>query len=186
MVELFNGLRNRLSETFQSRIWKLPKVSFTSRLPRSVWIFPFALLLAVWANQGSREEGRIDWLRTNPPGTDVWRVLLERKGFGAIEDPSWREKAYAEMPEARKGHDSAFLSEDRTTFAIRTDGDWLFYGLGRRGAGGQTVKRSLWEPLGIGWDAVARFSTSEIPQFLDPHKKEDKNTAGNDPRRLDY
>lgn len=142
-------------------------------------------MLGVWANRGSREEGRIAWLRENPPAPEVWRPLLAARGFGPIEDPAWREKAFAEMPDVGRDRTAALISEDRATFALRTEGDWLYFGLARTdGNGGQTVKRELWERLGLGWAGVARFEALELPTFKT--KPKSRALGWRDSRSLDY
>jgi hypothetical protein len=143
-------------------------------------------MLGVWANRGSREEGRIAWLSANPPPLATWKSILERRGFGPIDDTGWREKAFAEMPDIGRTKDSALISEDRTTFALRTEGDWLYFGLARNGGGGQTVKRALWEKLGMGWEAVSAFDTLALPEFKKPMDKPKEPTEWRDSRSLDY
>lgn len=143
-------------------------------------------MLGVWANRGSREEGRLAWLHENPPRLETWRTVLLRRGFTPIDDSAWREKAFAEMPDAGRSRDSALISENHTTFALRTEGDWLYFGLGTKGTGGQTVKRELWERLGLGWEAVARFDGLELPVFQKNAEKRRPNSEWHDRRSLNY
>jgi hypothetical protein len=143
-------------------------------------------MLGIWANRGSREDGRTSWLRENPPVLEAWRAILVQRGFGPIDDPAWREKAFGEMPDVGRTRDSALISEDRTTFALRTEGDWLYFGLARNGGGGQTVKRELWEPLGIGWEAVAHLDALELPVFKRIDEKPRIREEWRDARSLDY
>jgi len=182
----FHGLRDRISKALESRIPRVPKGARPSRIPRGAWIVPVALILAFWANGGSREEGRLAWLKANPPAIETWRSILSRRDFGPIEDPEWREKAFVEMPDLGRARDSALLSEDRTTLALRIEGDWLFFGLARNGQGGPTVKRELWEPLGIGWEAVARFDRAELPHFRKTAENPKNRGDWRDARSLDY
>lgn len=185
MDRVFHDWRARISQAFESRLPRLSRGARSSRFPREAWLLPVALILGLYANRGSREEGRLSWLRGNPPTVETWRALLNRRGFGAIEDPGWREKAFAEMPDVGRERAAALISEDRATFALRVESDWLYFGLGRSGgAGGATVKRELWEPLGIGWEAVARFDRLDLPTFrgVSPPKK----TEWRDDRSLDY
>jgi hypothetical protein len=111
---------------------------------------------------------------------------LARKGFKPIEDPEWREKAFGEMPDVSRSGGSALISEDHTTFALRLDGDWRYYGLGVRTTGGQIVKRALWERLGFGWEAFSHFESLEFPQFEASNEKNRKMTDWSDNRRLNY
>jgi hypothetical protein len=161
----FHELRDRFFKTLESRIPGLSKNPGKPRIPRGAWIFPIALMLGVWANRGSREEGRLDWLRNNPPAIETWKSVLRHRGFGLIDDPAWREKAFAEMPDIGREGGATLISEDHTTFALRTEGDWLYFGLARNGKGGQTIRRELWERLGLGWEAIARFDGLEFPVF---------------------
>jgi hypothetical protein len=126
------------------------------------------------------------WLETHPPGIETWKSILFRRGFGPIDDSSWREKAFAEMPDVGRDRNAALLSEDRTTFALRTEGDWIFYGLARNGGGGQNVKRALWEKLGSGWEAVDRFERTALPVFRRPEDHPRISAEWRDPRSLDY
>lgn len=179
-----HAFRDRLFKAVESRIPRLPKYAGKSRIPRWAWLFPAALILGIWAARGSREEGRLGWLHENPPRVETWRAVLARRGFGPVDDPAWREKAFVEMPDIGRSRDAAVLSEDRTTFALRTEGDWLYFGLARNGGGGQTVKRELWERLGVGWEAVAHFDALDFPDFKAPEKAE--KTEWRDVRSLDY
>ena len=182
----FHDVSDRILETFKSGISRLSKRARKSRLPRGVWIFPLALTLGVWANRNSRDEGRMEWLQANPPALETWRAVLLRRGFGPIDDPAWREKAFAEMPDIGRNRDSALISEDHTTFALRTEGDWVYFGLARNGGGGQTVKRELWERLGVGWEAVAHLDALTLPDFKMASDKPRISKEWRDSRSLDY
>lgn len=181
-----HGFGDRILKGLQSRIPRLPVRATKTRIPRGAWILPVALILGMWANRGSREEGRLTWLHENPPRLETWRAELFRRGFGPIDDPAWREKAFAEMPDAGRVRDSALISEDHKTVALRTEGDWLYFGLGMRGNGGQTVKRELWEPLGLGWEAVARFGGLDLPVFQRAAEKARQKQEWRDTRSLNY
>lgn len=124
-------------------------------------------------------------MRANPPSIESWRGIVGRRGFAPIDDPAWREKAFVEMPDLGRARDSVLVSEDRATLALRTEGDWLYFGLGRS-AGGQTVKRALWERLGIGWEAVARFDRLDLPEFRASGEKPGIKRKWRDVRSLDY
>jgi hypothetical protein len=102
----------------------------------------------------------------NPPGDGTWSVILAHRGFRAVEDPEWKEKAYLEMPEASRRKDSALISEDHRTVALRLAGEWRYFQLGgttTRQAAGAVVKRELWEPLGLGWEAVSNLDGIDLP-----------------------
>ncbi len=185
MDRIFHDWRARISQAFESRLPRLPRGTRTARLPREAWLLPLALILGIYANRGSREEGRLAWLKGNPPTLETWRAVLGRRGFGPIEDAGWREKAFVEMPDVGREPAVALISEDRATFALRAESDWLFFGLGRKGgSGGATVKRELWERLGLGWEAVARFDRLELPAFYG--LKTPKKAEWRDDRSLDY
>ena len=79
-----------------------------------------------------------------------------------------------------------FISEDRTIFALRTDGDWLYFGHHRKGNGGQIVKRALWEGIGLGWEAIARFEALELPNLQVSDGNPLKKTVWSDDRSLNY
>lgn len=181
-----HGLRDRILQARESRIPLLSKWTYPSRLPRGAWIFPLALMLGIWANRGSREEGRLAWLHANPPALETWRAHLLRRGFAPIDDPDWREKAFAEMPDVGRARDSALISVDRATFALRTEGDWSYFKLGGGKAGGAIVRRELWERLGLGWEAVARFDALDLPLFRKPAEKPGNWGEWRDARSLSY
>src|SRR4051812_15728856 len=92
----------RFLQALTTRFPSLPKNAPKLRIPIWGWALPLAFLLAAWAHHGSQEEGRLSWLTQNFPSLSAWQDVLHRRGFSAIEDPAWREKAYAEMPEASR------------------------------------------------------------------------------------
>lgn len=185
MDRILHDWRARISQALESRLPRLSRGARPARFPREAWLLPLALILGIYANHGSREEGRLAWLKGNPPTLDTWRTVLARRGFGPIEDAGWREKAFAEMPDVGREPAVALVSEDRTIFALRVESDWLYFGLGRSGGtGGATVKRALWERLGLGWEAVARFDRLELPAFRSPNRP--KKAEWRDERSLDY
>jgi hypothetical protein len=183
---ILHDFSSRVRTALESRISELSTRTRTSRIPRGAWIAPIALLLAIWANQGSREEGRLDWLVSNPPTREVWQNLFARRGFEEIEDSAWREKAFLEMPEAGRKKEFLLVSEDRSTLALRTDGDWIYYSRLRAGRGGQTIKRALWEPLGLSWEAIVGFEALSLPEYRVSAEKTGYSTEWSDPRSLNY
>lgn len=187
MDHTFHDFRDRLFQGLKRAIPSLPRGNPQSRLPRWAWILPLSLILAFWANQNSREEGKMNWLKVNPPSLTTWQMHLVHRGFSSLEDPAWREKAFAEMPDVGRKTGVALVSENRYTVAIRTDGDWLYFGLGRiaGSAGGQPVPRELWEPLGNGWEAVAHFDALELPSLSSVISKRG-NAEWSDSRSLSY
>jgi len=185
----FHRLRDRLLKTLRTRVPGLPKPTSKLRIPSWAWIVPLGLLLSVWAHQGSQEEGRLGWLTAHPPSAESWKETLVRRGFAPVEDPSWREKAYAEMPEVSRAKSSAFISEDRHTVALREAGDWIYFEL--KGAPGkeipgQVVARELWEGLGVGWEAVAAFEKIELPLVRTAGPPGRQAKSWKDSRNLDY
>lgn len=189
MDSTLHRLRDRLLETLRTRIPSLSESTSKLRIPNWAWIVPLGLLLSVWAHHGSQEEGRLGWLITHPPSAESWKEILLRRGFAPIEDPAWREKAYAEMPEASRTKSSAFISEDRHTVALRESGDWIYFelkGTPGKGIPGQVVARELWEGLGVGWEAIAAFEKTELPLVRTAKEKVRQAEAWRDSRRLDY
>lgn len=185
----FNVWRTRLREGFAAGLPGLSKRLKETRIPRGFWILPGALILAIWAHRGSLEEGRLDWLRTNPPSVEAWNSLLTTRKFVAVEEPGWREKANGEMPEASRAKASVWVSEDRYTLAIRLDGEWEYFALGgaKNGSGGgEVVRRDLWEPLGIGWEGVAAFTRLELPLIRIHASQAPESREWRDPRGLHY
>lgn len=182
-------LRDRLLETLRTRIPRLPKPTSKLRIPSWAWIVPLGLLLSVWAHKGSQEEGRLGWLTAHPPSAESWKEILVRRGFAPVEDPAWREKAYAEMPEVSRTKSSAFVSEDRHTVALREAGDWIYFelkGAPGKGIPGQVVARELWEGLGVGWESVAAFEKIELPLVRTAGEKVKHKEAWRDSRSLNY
>jgi hypothetical protein len=107
----------------------------------------------------------------NPPSDGAWSAILAHRGFRAVEDPEWKEMAYLEMPEASRKKDSALISEDHRTVALRFPGEWRYFQLGGtsiRKAAGAVVKRELWESLGLGWEAVSNFDGIDLPLVRTP------------------
>jgi hypothetical protein len=146
-------------------------------------------MLAVWAHRSSGEEGRIAWLRANGPSEAAWESFFVSKGFRRIEDPGWKEKAYAQMPEASRKKDSALLSEDRRTAALRLPTEWVFYQLGGIAGGrppGTVVARELWEGLGIGWEAIAALDRTELPLVRTESGPKSGKAEWSDPRSIRY
>ncbi len=183
------NVRDRILETLRTRIPSLPKRLKKLRLPRWALLVPAALILAAWAHSGSRSEGKMSWLAANPPSASAWRDLVLRRGFAPLEDPAWREKAYAEMPENSRAKASAYLSEDHHTLAIREAGDWLYYelknapGIARPGA---VVSRELWENLGVGWEAYSAFEAAALPILRTAENPVKKAGPWRDPRSIEY
>ncbi len=165
MGHTLHGFFDRLSKSFKHAVPRLPGGGAKARLPRWIWILPISVVLGIWANQGSRAEGRMEWLKKNPPAYETWQLLIQRRGFLLLDDPAWREQAFGEMPDTGRAQGAALISEDRLTVAIRTDGDWQYNGLGRSKNAGQPVARELWVQMGIGWEAVAHFERLELPAF---------------------
>jgi hypothetical protein len=115
--------------------------------------------------------------------------VLRARGFEAIEDPEWKEKAYAEMPEASRRNENALVSENHRTIALRANGEWHFFQLGGRDGGkaaGAPVKRELWESLGIGWEAVSMFESLELPVTRTEKSERAVPLEWRDPRMLEY
>ena len=182
-------MRSRGIETLRSRIPLVQKLTWKIRFPRWVWLLTAALILSVWAHRGSQEEGRMEWLSTHAPSPETWKDLLTRRGFYPVEDPVWREKAYAEMPESSRLRASALISEDRHTVALRIAGDWIYYelkGFAGKPVPGQIVNRELWEKLGLGWEAVAAFESIELPLVRIPEGPKAAPQKWKDPRELAY
>jgi hypothetical protein len=165
MDHVLQGFRDRISKNLKFAVSRLSRGTSTSRLPRWAWILPVSIILAIWANQNSREEGKMDWLKKNAPTLQTWQILLKDRSFNLLDDPAWREKAFAEMPDTGRKLGVALISENRYTIAIRTEGDWLYFARGRTpgSTGGQTVARELWENMGTGWEAVSFFERLELP-----------------------
>lgn len=190
MDQSLHELRDRIFKTLESRIPYLSKRAEKTRIPSWIWPLTIAIGLAVWADHGSREEGRMAWLQANPPRLEAWQAILFEHGFGPIQDPAWREKEFIEMPDLARRKASAMISEDHTVFALRTESDWLYFGLARMdGSGGKSIPRALWEPLGTGWEAFGRFDSLSFPDFSSkPNKSTPKRNLEEDadPRRLDY
>ncbi len=185
---LTHRARNWFRQTFPARILRLPKASSLSRVPHGLWMAPSALMLAIWAHQGSQEEGRIQWLRDSPPTLETWHTMVKDRGFVPVEDPAWREKAILEMPENSRRRGSGWISEDRYTIAVRADGDWLYFALGgpKDGSGGSLVPRELWEDMGLGWEALAKFTQIELPRIRTQASRVPERRAWRDPRSIVY
>lgn len=182
-------LRHQLTETFKSGVPVVPEEIKKLRIPFWGWAAPLVFLLALWAHRGSQSEGRIEWLQSHSPSPATWQSILSQKGYGPVEDPDWKEKAYAEMPEASRLKTSAYISENRSMIAVRVVGDWVYFRFGSSGkatVGGQVVNRELWEPLGIGWEAVAKIDELDLPQLAISAKAEIGSSEWRDPRRLDF
>lgn len=182
-------IQHRTLEAFQSRVPGLSAKIAKLRFPFWGWATPLIFLLAFLAHQGSQQEGRIEWLVNHPPTAESWQVFLARKGYGPVEDPDWKEKAYAEMPEASRLKTSAYLSENRSVIAVRTTGEWVYFrfvGNGNKAGGGQIVNRELWEPLGLGWEAVATIDQLELPKLEIAKKSEKRPSEWEDARRLSF
>lgn len=131
----------------------------------------------------------MDWLRENPPSIESWQTLLTHRGYVAVEDPGWREKAHGEMPDAGRNRGSAWISEDRHTVAIRSEGEWLYFALGGAkdgSGGGAVVSRELWEELGIGWEAVTHYMRLELPLIRTRATRRPESREWRDPRGLHY
>lgn len=189
MDHTFHHLRDRLLQALRTRIPCLSKPAPKLRIPSWAWILPLALLLSIWAHTGSRAEGKLTWLSTHSPTPESWKEILTRRGFAPLEDPDWREKAYAEMPENSRLKASAYISEDHHTVALRVSGDWLYFELKNapgKAAPGQVVPRELWEGLGLGWEAFAAFETIDLPIMRTADAPAKKAGAWRDPRSLEY
>jgi hypothetical protein len=125
----------------------------------------------------------------NAPHTETWRSLLALKGFSPVEDPDWLEEAYAEMPEVARTKASAFIAENSSAVAFRANGEWLYYRLAGGKAsteGGPVIRRSLWIPLGIGWEAIASLDRIEIPRYESSKDLARSKPAWKDPRSLEF
>lgn len=186
---ILHRYRNRILEALRTRLPKVPRIAPAIRLPRWGALLPIALILGIWAHRGSSEEGRIAWLRSNAPSDEVWNAVLDRKGFRPVEDPEWKEKAYVEMPEASRKLGSALLSEDLRTIAVRSGGEWRFFQLGRSDSGkayGEVVRRELWMPMGLGWEALSTVDRTEFPKFRTRAKGRNVPSEWEDPRRISY
>ncbi len=181
--------RDRLLTPLRTRISCVSNAAQKSRIPRWVWVALLALLLSVWAHTGSKAEGRMTWLGTHTPSPESWKDLISRRGFAPIEDPNWREKAYAEMPESSRQSASAYISEDRHTVALRASGDWLYFELKNapgKGVPGQVVSRELWEGLGVGWEAFSALEALELPKMRVPESTQKSAESWKDSRSIEY
>lgn len=189
MDHSLHDLRTRVIQTLRTRIPRLSKSAPKLRVPRWAWILPLTLILSIWAHTGSQAEGKLAWLTAHSPTPESWKEILTRRGFAPLEDPAWREKAYAEMPESSRLKASAFISEDRHTVALRVSGDWLYFELKNapgKAALGQVVARELWEGLGLGWEAFAAFETIELPIMRTAGAPTLKAKAWRDSRSVEY
>lgn len=189
MDHTFYDLRTRVLQTLRTRIPRLPESTSKLRLPRWAWLLALALILSLWAHAGSQAEGRLAWLSSHPPTPESWKELLLRRGFAPLEDPDWREKAYAEMPESSRMKASAYISEDRHTLALRVSGDWLYFELKNapgKAVPGQVVARELWEGLGLGWEAFAAFEAMDLPIMRTAGASSVKEKTWKDSRSIEY
>ncbi|MBC7386435.1 MAG: hypothetical protein H7301_09795 [Cryobacterium sp.] len=175
MEHSFRIFGDRIHQALESRVPFLSAKFRALRIPRWAFLTCLALIGTLFAHQQSQAEGRIHWLRENAPSAATWQSILFRRGFSLIEDPAWREKAVAEMPENSRWKATSLISEDRYWVALKTSGEWAYFRRGGTGTtkfGGQVVKRELWEDLGVGWAGIARIDQMDLPDIHLPRSTE--------------